>query len=280
MNLRNFRRSFRKILLGNEITKNLINIQSMYSELQQLKEKIDLMIINDSKLEISEDYYKYISISDYKYCSKPRPTFKSGPIKNVIESSFLRYSDDYEKITNDIYKYKDKFSTIYYNKQNEIDPYWNNNFIPYIDAAMIYSHIVEKKPFIYLEVGSGNTTKFAAKAVHDYHLSTKIISIDPEPRAEIDSLCNQVIRKNLEDIDISIFNNLSSQDIVIVDNSHRAFPNSDVTVFFTEILPILPSGVVYAIHDIALPNEIYCDRYYNEQYMLATWLLGGGGMVI
>jgi hypothetical protein len=37
----------------------------------------------------------------------------------------------------------------------------------------------------------------------------------------------------------------------------------------------LPSGILYAIHDIALPYEIFVDRLYNEQYMLAVYIIGG-----
>lgn len=106
-------------------------------------------------------------------------------------------------------------------------------------------------------------------------LRTKIISIDPHSRAEVDEICDTTFRYPLEDMDIEFFHSLTSEDIVIMDNSHRVFANSDVTVFFTEILPILGSGILYAIHDIALPNEMFTEKYYNEQYMLATYILGG-----
>jgi hypothetical protein len=89
-----------------------------------------------------------------------------------------------------------------------------------------------------------------------------------------------------------------------VDSSHRAFQNSDVTIFFTEILPGLPTGTIYGIHDIFLPFdygestlapdwpseelpesrqviasrfEAFVPRFYNEQYLLASYLLGGAG---
>jgi hypothetical protein len=108
-----------------------------------------------------------------------------------------------------------------------------------------------------------------------HNLRTKIISIDPHPRAEIDQICDEIFRIPFEDMDLSFFNRLTSEDIFIIDNSHRALPNSDVTVFFTEVLPELPAGLLYALHDIALPNETYSDRYYTEQYMLAVYMIGG-----
>jgi hypothetical protein len=53
--------------------------------------------------------------------------------------------------------------------------------------------------------------------------------------------------------------------------------NSDVTVFFIDILPRLKPGVVVHIHDIMLPYD-YPDSfkhwYWNEQYMLAVYMMG------
>jgi hypothetical protein len=59
--------------------------------------------------------------------------------------------------------------------------------------------------------------------------------------------------------------------------------NSDVTVFFLEILPRLRPGVLVHIHDIFLPldykpwwlQRFYPHRYWSEQYLLAASLLAG-----
>jgi hypothetical protein len=123
----------------------------------------------------------------------------------------------------------------------------------------------------------------AAQAIRDNNLRTKIISIDPQPRAGIDKLCHKIYRTPLENMDLNFFTTLTSEDILLIDNSHRCFPNSDVTVFFTEILPKLPSGLLYTLHDIVLPRDYPEDwtvkekRWYNEQYLLCTYLLGGAG---
>ena len=122
---------------------------------------------------------------------------------------------------------------------------------------------------------------FAAQSIRDNHLRTKIISIDPFPRAEIDQLCHKIYRMPFEDMDLNFFATLTAEDIFVVDNSHRSFPNSDVTVFFTEVLPKLPSGMLYTMHDIFLPVDYpenwSCAerRWYNEQYLLCAYLLGG-----
>ena len=155
-------------------------------------------------------------------------------------------------------------------------PYWNNPWLPPLDAVTLYCLVATKRPHRFVEIGSGNSTKFVARAIADHNLDTRIISIDPEPRAEIDALCDEVLRKPLENCDLDIFGTLGPHDIVFADNSHRSFMNSDVVVFFCEILPTLACGVTVGIHDIFLPHdypEDWVGRYYSEQYLLACYLL-------
>ena len=61
-----------------------------------------------------------------------------------------------------------------------------------------------------------------------------------------------------------------------MDGSHRILPNSDSMVFFLEVLPKIPKGVIVHLHDIYLPYDypqFMCDRFYSEQYGLAMYLL-------
>ncbi len=155
-------------------------------------------------------------------------------------------------------------------------PTWNNNFLPGLDMVAIYTMLATHQPKRYVEVGSGNSTKVAAKAKKDHQLATQITSIDPHPRAEIDHLADVVIRKPFEAIDIEFILSLEAGDILFIDNSHRILPNSDAMVFFMEVLPSLQKGVIVHIHDIYLPYDypqFMCDRAYSEQYGLAFFLL-------
>jgi hypothetical protein len=159
-----------------------------------------------------------------------------------------------------------------------MEPAWVNGFLPGLDAAALYGMLALQPPETYLEVGSGNSTRFARRAIRDHGLKTRIVSIDPQPRVEIDSISDQVIRAPLEEVDLAPILGLKSGDILFLDGSHRAFMNSDVTVVFLEILPRLQRGVHVQIHDICLPYDYppgIEDFYYNEQYVLAAFLLGG-----
>jgi hypothetical protein len=158
-------------------------------------------------------------------------------------------------------------------------PTWSNEFFSGIDAASLYAFIRDRKPARYIEVGSGNSTRFAARAKRDGDLATEIISIDPDPRAGIDALCDTVIRERLEEIDLSIYADLQPDDIVLLDGSHRVFMNNDVPTFFLDVLPALPDGVLVGVHDIALPEDYHPGNahfYWTEQYMLAMLLLSAG----
>ncbi len=159
------------------------------------------------------------------------------------------------------------------------DPEWDTVWLPAFDAIMLYSLVAEGRPALYVEVGSGTSTKFVRRAIQDGGLSTRIVSVDPQPRAEVDTLCDEVIRQRIEDVDLAaLVGRLQAGDVVFVDNSHRAFQNSDATVCLVELLPALPAGVAFGVHDICLPYDYgswFLDFFYSEQYLLAAYLLGG-----
>lgn len=155
-------------------------------------------------------------------------------------------------------------------------PGWNNKFLPGLDIVGIYTILSKYKPSQYIEVGSGNSTKVAKRAILDQKLNTKITSIDPHPRAEIDDLSNKVIREPFENLNLDLASGLKAGDVLFIDNSHRILPNSDSMVFFMEVLPKLKKGVIVHVHDIYLPYDypqFMCDRFYSEQYGLAFYLL-------
>lgn len=185
---------------------------------------------------------------------------------------------EYKSLMQSCLKHTDRLKEIPDSSQDPTaeQPMWNNDFLPGLDMVMIYTMLAERKPKRYIEVGSGNSTKVAYKAKKDLGLDTEIISIDPQPRAEIDSLADKVIRKPFESIDASFLEEIESNDILFIDNSHRILPNSDAMVFFLETLPRLKKGVIVHVHDIYIPYDypqFMCDRFYTEQYGLMIYLI-------
>ena len=230
--------------------------------------------------------YKFLSpkyqklFNEYPVQFKPR--YGHGkPANENLYQLINSNREEYKKYLNLLISFKDNIQQIK-TSENETDstqPAWNNGFLPGLDIVALYSFMKIIGPKLYVEIGSGNSTKVARKAINDFSLSTKIHSIDPFPQAEIDSLADKVIRQPLENLnDLTFVDELQANDILFIDNSHRSFPNSDVTVCFLELIPKLKPGVIVHIHDIYLPYDypqFMCERFYNEQYLLASFLLGG-----
>ncbi|MDR0460508.1 MAG: class I SAM-dependent methyltransferase [Nitrososphaerota archaeon] len=226
---------------------------------------------------------QYVYVDEYEYTPKSRNSLEKSRIGEIFNKW---YTDNTEK-TVDLFtkfcSFKQNYEKIPFESTSNETPKWVNRFLSPLDAISLYGFIATRNPRYYVEVGSGNTTLIAAQSIRDNNLRTKIISIDPQPRRGIDKLCHKIYRVPLENMDNTFFNTLSNEDLLLIDDSHRCFPNSDVTVFFTEILPTLPPGLLYAIHDIVLPNDypeewsVKEKRWYNEQYLLCAYLLGGAG---
>jgi glycosyltransferase involved in cell wall biosynthesis len=170
----------------------------------------------------------------------------------------------------------DDLATIPRDPTNPDAPHWRNTWFSGLDAVSLYGFLRLRAPRRYVEIGSGNSTRFAARAKRDGDLGTEIISIDREPRAPIDALCTRVVRTPLEQVDLGLFGDLESGDMVLIDSSHRVFMNSDVVTFYLDVLPKLPDGVLVGVHDIHWPIDYpphLRGSYLSEQYLFGALLL-------
>jgi len=215
---------------------------------------------------------------EYKVDFKPRHGHGKPPhpqLYSIIDANRGLYAENLKNFLD----YKDIFHAIRLNKEesNENNPGWNNDFLPGLDIVTLYGMIRKYQPKRYVEIGSGNSTKVVRKAITEGKLDTQLTSIDPFPRANIDHLADRVVRKPIEQLtDFSMISELEENDILFIDNSHRCFPNSDVTVCFLELFPLLKKGVIVHVHDIYMPYDypqFMCDRAYSEQYVLAAYIL-------
>ena len=214
---------------------------------------------------------------------KPRPRWGYGsPAHALLCERLAADRDAYRKRLAEILAQRERLRVIpAHGDQAQREPYWINGYLPGLDAAALYAFVAGRAPRHYVEIGSGHSTRFAARAIRDHRLATTITTIDPAPRASVEGLADTIVRARLEDQDpASIIARVAAGDVLFYDGSHRAFENSDVTVFFLEIVPRLPAGVLVQVHDICLPFDYppgWEDRWYSEQYLLAAYLLGGAG---
>lgn len=213
---------------------------------------------------------------DYPVSASPRYGFKAPPLPAIVallEAQRPVFEGELREI-GERQQLLDSIPTSA--TEDPLQPYWDNGWFPALDSSALMHFLLKLRPARYLEIGSGNSTLFAKHAIRSGGLSTTITSIDPQPRRGIDTLCDHIVRQPLENVDLAVFDELESGDILFFDGSHRVFNDSDVTVFFLEILPRIKKGVVVHIHDIFLPHdypEEWGQRYYSEQYMFAMLLL-------
>jgi predicted O-methyltransferase YrrM len=160
---------------------------------------------------------------------------------------------------------------------------FSNDYFTSPDAEVAYAMIRLKYPKRIIEVGSGNSTHLFREAITDGSLDTKLVSIDPSPRREVESVADQVIRRRLEDVPSSELQDvLQPNDILFIDSSHEIRSGNDVVSLFLNVVPRLHSGVVIHVHDIFLPFEyprewVIQDTLnvnWTEQYLVQGMLQG------
>lgn len=200
---------------------------------------------------------------------------------NELERLFRSSAEEYRQVVSMILRRRDDFRGIplFRDADDPVRPYWYNAEIPVPDAAALYAFVAEMRPSRYVEIGSGHSTRFAAKAIADHSPHTSMLTIDPNPPEEARVLSDWVIHSRLQDVPLETFTGLEEGDIVYLNGSHVSHMHSDVTRLFLHILPGLGRGVLVQVRDVFLPDEypreLGIDRGYNEQYVLAAYLLGG-----
>jgi hypothetical protein len=155
----------------------------------------------------------------------------------------------------------------------------NNGWFPGTDAAIYQAMIRYYEPTRVIEVGSGWSTA----ALFDTGAAQHVTLIEPYPDRVHHVLSTEdlarcdLLETRLQDVPLSIFQELSSGDVLFVDSTHVAKLGSDVNRIFFEILPALSSGVIVHFHDIFHPFEypetwVRAGRGWNETYLLRAFL--------
>jgi len=170
------------------------------------------------------------------------------------------------------------------NKKAGTRYYYKNPAFPYGDAIALYSMIRYLKPRKIIEVGSGYSSCVTLDTNEKFfNNGISIIFIEPYPdllkslitKGDKDRV--EIIKKNLQEVEIDKFRELNSGDILFIDSTHVSKINSDVNYIFSQILPAIKSGVIIHFHDIFYPFEypkewIYEGRAWNEGYMFRAFM--------
>jgi predicted O-methyltransferase YrrM len=159
----------------------------------------------------------------------------------------------------------------------------DNSYFTSPDADVAYAMVRETRPRHIIEVGSGNSTMLFREAIRAGALDTKLISIDPHPRRSIGAFADKVLECPVEEVALTEFAVLASDDILFIDSSHEIRTGNDVVHLFLNVLPMLPAGILVHVHDIFLPFDYpqawVCEHQwgFNEQYLVQALLQDSHG---
>jgi predicted O-methyltransferase YrrM len=168
-------------------------------------------------------------------------------------------------------------------KADELTFYINNGAFESGDAEYLYNLIRLKRPSRIFEIGSGNSTLIAIKAINRNReelsgYKCKYMCIEPYGMPWLEKAGVNVVREHVENVNKEIFSELENNDILFIDSSHIIRPQGDVLFEYLELLPSLKAGVIVHIHDIFSPKDYLKEwvmdqvRLWNEQYLLEAFL--------
>jgi predicted O-methyltransferase YrrM len=151
------------------------------------------------------------------------------------------------------------------------------------DAEYLYQLIRRVKPARLFEIGSGNSTLMAHRAIkknreEQANYTCRHLCIEPYEAPWLESVGVEVLRRRVEDVDKNLFRELDRDDLLFIDSSHVIRPQGDVVTEYLEILPTLRAGVLVHVHDVFTPRDYLREwvidsmLLWNEQYLLEAFL--------
>jgi hypothetical protein len=181
------------------------------------------------------------------------------------------------------FTFADELQNIPNSRENRLAFHFNNGSFEAGDAEYWYQLIRFRKPARIFEIGSGNSTLMARRAVlknqeEDPAYRCHHVCIEPYEQPWLEKLGVSVLRQRVEETDIRTFSELESGDILFIDSSHVIRPQGDVLFEYLELLPSLKPGVIVHVHDIFSPRDYPQHwlsekvRFWGEQYLLEAFL--------
>lgn len=167
--------------------------------------------------------------------------------------------------------------------------YHNQAFSP-SDAIVLHCMLRLLSPKRMIEVGSGWSSAVSLDT-NEFYLNNSIdmTFIEPYPDnlkrllKETDNI--KLFTRGLQDVPVTVFEQLEAGDLLFIDSTHVSKIGSDVNYLFFEILPRLKHGVYIHLHDIFYPFEypkewIWKGQIWNELYLLRAFLQNNKDYVI
>lgn len=259
------------------------NYKDLTRLVRQFKDVLELtQSTNFRFLSFAPPGHFYSPIPDYESIKSGRYTrFDAGLIQipglDIKEENQLNLIKRFSKLRSEIpWPAEGRHPDLRY--------HFDNIFFSYGDAVALFGMMREFQPKRMIEVGSGyssaamididsmflqQSTEFTFIEPHAERLNNLLIK-DDEDRFNI-------IEKPVQQVPLSLFENLRQNDILFIDSSHVSKTGSDVNHLIHRVLPALLPGVIIHFHDIFWPFDypkkwLKAGRAWNEAYLLLSFL--------
>jgi predicted O-methyltransferase YrrM len=162
--------------------------------------------------------------------------------------------------------------------------YFHNDFFADADGLFLHLLLRHLRPSRVVEVGSGFSSACLLDTA-EHFLGSKVDFTFIEPYDErLRSLLRpddlprvEILNQGVEDVELSVYEGLAADDLLLIDSTHTVKAGGDVNWLFFEVLPTLAPGVVVHVHDV-LPGFEYPwewleqGRAWSEAYLLRAFL--------
>jgi len=164
--------------------------------------------------------------------------------------------------------------------------YFDNDQYSYADGLFLYGMLRHLRPARLVEIGAGFSSALVLDVTERFDIGTSCTFVEPHPNRYLslvrpgDERRADLRVQNLQDVNPSLFAELSSGDILFIDSSHVDAPGSDVRKILTDVLGSLAAGVYVHFHDMFWPFE-YPDAWrapgisWNECPAVRSFLANG-----
>ncbi|MEI7526236.1 MAG: glycosyltransferase [Mariniphaga sp.] len=170
-------------------------------------------------------------------------------------------------------------------KTDKFRYFYENPLFSYSDGLFLYCFIKQFNPSRIIEIGSGYTSALILDTIQFLgRHQTGVSFVEPYADRLYSLISDQdkqrvsIFEQNLQQIELSFFEQLGENDILFIDSTHVSKTGSDVNYLLFEILPSLKKGVLIHFHDIFYPFEypkdwVFGGRSWNEAYILRSFLM-------
>ena len=260
-----------------------------------------LRFVDKEKMMLSKHFKVVVDnylVHMIKYCAMPT-SYKSCFPFNHYESPYLsleelgRYSEsstmpegvDLNKENQ--YKVMREISRRYPEFQENIRKTGkryttNNNYYNWEDAVVLSTFMILFNTKKIIEIGSGYSTFRMLDTSEEWcGNAVSINCIEPYPTRLLGGLHKEdrieINKKFVQQMPLTIFEELEKNDILFIDSSHVAKSGGDIPYEYFQIFPKLKSGVIIHVHDIFYPfiypkSWLEIGRCYNEAFILRALL--------